>query len=176
MYKTKNIDQEFLHTLHKEKIRTQNERAELVKKKLAFITIFFGIGSINFGFRIEDLSCLLYFVPLVAIGFDLEIMSANSRIKRIGVFLGRHPQSDAGKSEREWEHFCAIYRDYLAPSANTIFSIIGTLCAAILIHAQQSLVHMDIQLWFAIWLIASMSVIIGLWWRHQTLINSIEIE
>ena len=70
---------------------------------------------------------LLYFVPLIAICFDLEIMSANSRIKRIGGFLGRHPQSDAGKSEREWEHFCATYRDYLAPSANAIFSLIGTL-------------------------------------------------
>ena len=84
MNKMKNIDQEFLHTLHIEKIRTQNERAELVKKKLAFITVFFGIGSVNFGFRIEDLSWLLYFVPLIAICFDLEIMSANSRIKRIG--------------------------------------------------------------------------------------------
>jgi hypothetical protein len=42
-------DQEFLRTLHKEKIRTQNERAELVKKKLAFITVLFGIGSANFG-------------------------------------------------------------------------------------------------------------------------------
>jgi hypothetical protein len=176
MYKTKNIDQEFLHTLHKEKIRTQNERAELVKKKLAFITVFFGIGSINFGFRIEDLSCLLYFVPLVAICFDLEIMSANSRIKRIGVFLGRHPQSDAGKSEREWEIFCDIYQDRLAPSANAIISIIGTLCSAILIHAQQISVHTGIQLRFAIWLIASISAIIGLWLRHQSFIKSIEIQ
>jgi hypothetical protein len=41
MDEMKNIDQEFLHTLHIEKIRTQNERAELVKKKLAFITVFF---------------------------------------------------------------------------------------------------------------------------------------
>jgi hypothetical protein len=32
MDKMKNIDQEFLHTLHIEKIRTQNERAELVKR------------------------------------------------------------------------------------------------------------------------------------------------
>ena len=85
MDKMKNIDLEFLHTLHIEKIRTQNERAELVKEKLAFITIFFGIGSVNFGFWVDDLFWLLYFVPLIAICFDLEIMSANSRIKRIGV-------------------------------------------------------------------------------------------
>ena len=175
MDKMENIDQEFLHTLHKKKIQTQNERAKLVKKKLTFITVFFGIGSANFGFRIEDLFWLLYSVPLIAIWFDLEIMSANSRIRRIGVLLGRHPQSDAGKSEQEWELFCATYRNYLAPSANTIFSIIGTLCAAILIHAQQSLVHTDIQPWFAIWLIASMSAIIGLWWRHQTLLKSIDV-
>jgi hypothetical protein len=67
MDKMKNIDLEFLHTLHIEKIRTQNERAELVKKKLAFITVFFGIGSVNFGFGVEDLFWLLYFVPLITI-------------------------------------------------------------------------------------------------------------
>lgn len=95
MDKMKNIDLEFRHTLHIEKIRTQNERAELVKKKLAFITAFFGIESVSFGFWVEDLFWLLYFVPLIAIYFDLGIMSANSWIKRIGGFLGRHPQSDA---------------------------------------------------------------------------------
>lgn len=168
-------DQEFLQTLHKEKIRTQNERAELVKKKLAFITVFFGIGSVNVGFRIEDLFWLLYFIPLVAICFDLYIMSADSRIKRIGAFLGRHPQSDAGKSELEWERFCSVHRDNIAPSANIIFSIIGTLCSAILIHAQQSLIHTNMQLWFSIWLIASIAVIIGLWWRHLAFIKSIQL-
>ena len=172
----KNIDRDFLHSLHKEKIRIQNERAELVKKKLVFITVFWGIGSVNFGFRIEDLFWLLYFVPLIAICFDLYIMSADSRIEHIGVFLGRHPQSYAGIPEREWEHFCAMHRDYLAPTANTIFTIIGILCSAILIHAQQSSIRTNIQPWFEIWLIASISVIIGLWWRHQTLIKSIEIK
>jgi hypothetical protein len=168
-----NNDQEFLQTLHKEKIRTQNERAELVKKKLAFITVLFGIGSVNFGFRIEGFFWILYFVPLVAICFDLYIMSADSRIKRIGAFLGRHPQSDAGKAEREWEQFCTVYRDHIAPFANIVFSIIGTLCSAILIHAQQNLINANMQLWFSIWLIASITVIIGLWWKHQTFIKSI---
>jgi len=176
MDKLRSIDQEFLHTLHKEKIQTQNERIELIKTKLAFVTVFFGIGSINFGFRIEDLFWLLYFVPLIAICFDLEIMSANTRIKRTGVFLGKHPLSDAGKSEREWEGFCDTYQDRLAPSANAIISIIGTLCSAILIHAQQSSVHTGIQLRFAIWLIASISAIIGLWLRHQSFIKNIEIQ
>lgn len=169
-------DREFLHTLHKEKIRTQDERAELVKKKVAFITIFFGIGSVNLGFRIEDLFWLFYFVPMVAICFDLYIMSADSRIKRIGVFLGRHPQSDAGKSEREWEQFCILYRDNLAPSANTFFSIIGTSCAAIFIHTQQTLDNGNMQLLFSIWLSASVAVIIGLWWRHRMFIKCLRAD
>jgi hypothetical protein len=169
----KNNEQEFLQTLHKEKIRTQNERANLVQKKLAFITVFFGIGSVNFGFRIEGFFWILYFVPLVAICFDLYIMSADSRIKRIGAFLGRHPQSDAGKAEQEWERFCTVHRDNIALFANIIYSIIGTLCSAILIHAQQSLIHVYMQLWFSIWLIASITVIIGLWRKHQTFIKSI---
>jgi len=166
-------DQEFLQTLHKEKIRTQEERANLVQKKLAFITVLFGIGSVNVGFQIEDLFWLLYFVPLVAICFDLYIMSADSRIKLIGAFLGRHPQSDAGKAEQEWERFCTVHRDNIAPSANIIFSIIGTLCSAILIHAHQSLIHTNMQLWYSIWLIASIAVIIGLWRRHQAFIRGI---
>jgi len=168
-------DQEFLQTLHKEKIRTQEERANLVQKKLAFITVFFGIGSVNVGFQIEDLFWILYFVPLLAICFDLYIMSADSRIKRIGAFLGRHPQSDAGKAEQDWERFCTVHRDNIAPSANIIFSIIGTLCTAILIHAQQSLILTNMQLWFSIWLIASIAVIIGLWWRHLAFIKSIQL-
>jgi hypothetical protein len=166
-------DQEFLQTLHKEKIRAQEERANLVQKKLAFITVLFGIGSVNIGFQIEDLFWLLYFVPLVAICFDLYIMSADSRIKLIGAFLGRHPQSDAGKAEQEWERFCTVHRDNIAPSANIIFSIIGTLCSAILIHAHQSLIHTNMQLWYSIWLIASIAVIIGLWRRHQAFIKGI---
>jgi hypothetical protein len=166
-------DQEFLQTLHKEKIRAQEERANLVQKKLAFITVLFGIGSVNVGLKIEDLFWLLYFVPLVAICFDLYIMSADSRIKLIGAFLGRHPQSDAGKAEQEWERFCTVHRDNIALFANIIYSIIGTLCSAILIHAQQNLINANMQLLFSIWLIASITVIIGLWWKHQAFIKSI---
>jgi hypothetical protein len=166
-------DQEFLQTLHREKIRTQNERENLVKKKLAFITVIFGIGSASVGFRIEDIFWILYFVPLVAVCFDLYIMSADSRIKRIGAFLGRHPQSDAGKAEREWENFCVVHRDNIATIANIIFSVIGTLCSAVLIRAQQSLLQANMKLWFSIWLIASLAIIIGIWRKHQKFIKQI---
>lgn len=166
-------DQEFLRALHEEKIRTQNERAKLITMKLAFITVLFGVSSVDVQIEIAKIFWLIYFVPLVAISYDLYIMSADSRIKRIGVFLGRHPVSLAGKAEQEWERFCTSYRDSMAPSANMFFSMIVTLGAAAFIHSQQSWTQPYIRLWFAIWLVMSLAVIIALWMRHQALIKNI---
>lgn len=166
-------DGEFLRALHEEKIRTQNERADLVTRKLTFITVLFGLSSVNLGIRIADICWLLYLVPLVAISYDLYIMSADSRIKRIGIFLGRHPISMAGEAEQEWEEFCTAYRDSLAPSANMFFSIIVTFGAAVFIRSQQTGLEGYAELWFAFWLVASLMLIIALWMRHQVLIKSI---
>ena len=166
-------DQEFLRALHEEKIRTQNERAKLITMKLAFITVLFGVSSVDIQIKIANIFWLVYFVPLVAISYDLYIMSADSRIKRIGVFLGRHPVSLAGRAEQEWERFCTSYRDSLAPSANMFFSVIVTLGAAAFIHSQQSLNVHFIRLWFAVWLVMSLAIIITLWLRHQALIKNI---
>jgi len=168
-------DQEFLRALHQEKIRTQNERTQLITMKLAFITVLFGLSSVNMGIGIDltDISWLLYFVPLVAISYDLYIMSADSRIKRVGIFLGRNPVSLAGKAEREWERFCSSYRDGMAPSANLFFSTIVTLGAAAFIHFQVGWSDGFMRLWFAVWLVVSLTAIIVLWMRHQMLIKNI---
>jgi len=166
-------DQEFLRALHEEKIRTQNERTQLVTMKLAFITVLFGLSSVNMGIDIADIFWILYFVPLVAISYDLYIMSADSRIKRVGIFLGRNPVSLAGKAEREWERFCASYRDGMAPSANMFFSTIVTLGAAAFIRTQGGCNDRFMQLWFAVWLVVALSAIIALWLRHQTFIKNI---
>ena len=166
-------DREFLRALHEEKIRTQNERADYVTRKLAFVTVLFGISSVNLGIKIADIYWLLYFIPLVAISYDLYIMSADSRIKRIGIFLGKHPASRAGAAEREWEHFCTDYRDSIAPSANIFFSIIVTLAAAVFVRTQQLTLDGYLKLGFAAWLTLSLAAIIGLWIRHQDLIKKI---
>jgi hypothetical protein len=168
-------DLEFLRALHEEKIRTQNERTQLITMKLAFIAVLFGLSSVNMGIgiNIADIFWLLYFVPLVAISYDLYIMSADSRIKRVGIFLGRNPVSLAGKAEREWERFCASYRDGMAPSANLFFSTIVTLGAAAFIHTQGCWTEKIMRLWFAIWLVVSLTAIIVLWMRHQILIKNI---
>lgn len=79
--------------------------------------MLFGLSSFNLGITIAKIYWLLYFIPLVSICYDLYIMSADSRIKRIEAFLGRHNCSQAGDAENEWVRFCINYRDGLAPSA-----------------------------------------------------------
>ncbi|MDD1757871.1 MAG: hypothetical protein LUQ22_03970 [Methanotrichaceae archaeon] len=166
-------DREFLRALHEEKIRTQNERADYVTRKLAFITVIFGISSVNLGIEIADIYWLLYFIPLVAICYDLYIMSADSRIKRVGAFLGRHPVSSAREAERMWEKFCTSYRDSLAPSANMFFSVIVTVAAAIFIRFQQPQPNGIDRLLFASWLVISFAAIVGLWRRHRIFVKDI---
>jgi hypothetical protein len=166
-------DQEFLRALHEEKIRTQNERAELITRKLAFITVLFGLSSMDLGIKLYDICWLLYFVPLVSISYDLYVMSADSRIKRIGIFLGKDPVSSAGKAEREWEKFCISYRDSIAPSANMFFSIIVTIGAAVFVHSYQIPMLGFVKVWFAFWLVASLAMIVILWMRHIELIKRI---
>jgi len=166
-------DREFLRALHEEKIRTQNERADYVTRKLAFVTVLFTLSSVNLGIEIADICWLLYFIPLVAISYDLYIMSADSRIKRIGIFLGRHPISKAGMTERQWEQFCTDYRDSLAPSANMFISLIVTVAAAMFIRSQMTVLEGYVKIWFAAWLALSLFAIISIWTRHQSLIKRI---
>jgi hypothetical protein len=164
-------DREFLRALHDEKMRTQTERANYVTQKLTFTTAIFGLSSINIGIKITEIYWLLYFIPMVSICYDLYIMSADSRIKRIGTFLGRHPGSVAGTGEKNWEKFCVCYRDSLAPSANIFFSIVVTLAAAVFIRTQNLAESGAMRIVFATWLVASISIIVALWIKHTRLIK-----
>jgi hypothetical protein len=165
--------QELLRMLHKERNRTQNERSKLIIQKLTFITIFFGIGSVSMGIRIEDIFWLLYFIPPLAICYDLHLMSSDSRIERIDVFLGRHPISTAGKAEHEWTYFCSAFRDSLFTSANALFTLITTAGAGLFIYSQHIWTHRVSEFWFYTWLIVFMAIIIGLWVKHEMFLKDI---
>jgi hypothetical protein len=167
-------DLEFLRALHEEKIRAQNERAELIGKKLTFIVLLFGVSSLDLGINFEDLYWLIYFIPMIAISHDLYIMSADLRIKRIGRFLGNQSISSlAGDAEIEWENFCIKYTDNIGPSANMFFSFIVTVSAAVFIYVQKTEMQRYLQIWFAAWLIASLSLIMTLWLNHKVRVASI---
>ncbi len=167
---------EFLRALHEEKIRTQNERAGYLTQKLALVTVLLGFSIVNMGLRISEFVWLLYFIPMLAICYDLFFMSADLRIKRVGTFLGRHPASLAGEAEKQWEAFCISYQDGITYFANMFFSIFGTMAAALFIHSQQSSAFMQSKVFFAVWLVISVLAIVVLWFRHHKIIDRMLFE
>ena len=84
-------------------------RHEFLMRKFSFVTVLLGAGSLrklldgDTVFSL-DFAPLLFLVPIVAIAFDLIILSEDYRIKRAGEFL-RARASDIDEDEREWENF-----------------------------------------------------------------------
>jgi len=76
----------FLNKLDEEKFKHKEHRHEFVKQKLMYIIGLFSIGSLNTGDQI-DLSVLLYFVPFVALAYDVFIFSEDFKVKRSGVYI-----------------------------------------------------------------------------------------
>jgi len=167
-------DIEFLRALHEEKIRTQNERAGYLTQKLTLVTVFLGLNIVNMRLTIPEVYWLLYFIPMLAICYDLFFMSADLRIKRIGTFLGRHPASPVGEAEKQWEAFCISYQDAITYFANMFFSIFGTVAAAVFIRPQQDI--RESEVFFAAWLVISLLVIAAFWFRHYKIIDQMLFE
>ncbi|NYT02227.1 MAG: hypothetical protein GKC10_05675 [Methanosarcinales archaeon] len=173
--KTDSRDREFLRALHQEKITAQNERASYVTKKLAFVTVLFGLSSLNIGVTLSEISRLLYFVPLAAICYDSYIMTADTRVKRIGAFLGRHPSSMAGMLEKEWEGFAATHRSTLAPLTDAALSVVVTVAAAIYLSTMQTAGYDRLShIAFLSWLAISLCIIMVQWIRHRQLLRKID--
>ena len=164
---------EFLKSLHDEKIKTQGERATYITSKFAFITGLFGLGALKVGEI--DFSMLLYFIPLVAIGYDLYIRAADLSIKKMGAFLRNSPESRTTEIERSWEKFAAQNRDKLAQLATTLFSYIVIVGAAIFIFIQQgenkpALFWIGFLIWFGFSLVVN-----GLLWKsHRNQVKKLD--
>jgi hypothetical protein len=143
---------------------------------MAFVTVLFTLSSLSdLGLKFAQIYWLLYLVPPVALCYDSYIMAADTRVKRIGAFLGRHPKSVAGEVERQWEIFSAIYRSPFAPYTDVFLSLLATLGAAFYLNTQQNPGQSGrLELIFALWLVASLAVIIWLWINHLDLISRID--
>jgi len=164
---------EFLQSLHEEKIKTQGERANYITSKFAFITGLFGLGALKIG--VIDFSMLLYFIPLVAIGYDLYIRAADLSIKKMGAFLRSNPQAGTTEIEQAWEKFAAENRDKLAQLATTLFSFIIIIGAAVFIFLQQGS-HKPTIFWvgFLLWFIISLIVNGLLWKSHRDQVKKLD--
>jgi hypothetical protein len=165
-------DNEFLRALHEEKIRTQSERSGYLNQKLALVTVLLGLSIVNMRLGFQDIYWILYFIPMLAVCYDLFFMSADWRIKRIGAFLGRHPMSLAGDAEKQWEDFCVSYQDGITSFTNMLFSCLVTLAAgAFVLSLQAPLISRESKILFAAWLVISLLVTVGIWFRHHKIIE-----
>jgi hypothetical protein len=170
-------DSEFLRALHEEKIRIQSERSGYLTQKLALVTVLLGVSIVNMRLGFGDICWILYFIPMLAVCYDLFFMSADWRIKRIGAFLGRHPMSLAGYAEKQWEDFCVSYQDGITSFTNMIFSFLVTLAAgAFVLSLQAPLISRESKILFAAWLVLSLLVIVAIWFRHHRIIERMLLE
>ena len=170
-------DNEFLRALHEEKIRTQSERSGYLTQKLALVTVLLGLSIVGMRLGFQDIYWLLYFIPMLAVCYDLFFMSADWRIKRIGAFLGRHPMSLAGEAEKKWEVFCVSYQDGITSFTNMLFSCLVTLAAGAFIFSLQAPpISRESKIFFASWLVISLLVIVALWVRHHRIIERMLLD
>ncbi len=163
---------EFLKTLHDEKIKTQGERATYTTSKFAFITGLFGLGALRIGEM--NFSILLYFIPVIAIGYDLYIRAADLSIKKIGAFLRNDPEAGTTKAEKAWERFSSKHRDKLAQLATTLFSYVIVFAAAASIFALEEEKGQTFYTIFTIWLTLSVISNLFLWYGHRKEIKRLD--
>jgi hypothetical protein len=170
---TQSLQIEFLKALHDEKTKTQGERATYVTSKFAFITGLFGLGALKIGE--VNFGWLLYFIPLVAVGYDLYIRATDLSIKKMGAFLRNHPLSSVSGVEKDWESFTTQYRDKLAQLATTLFTTFIILSAAVFIFVQQGSDRSTTFLViFISWLIVSFVSNLALWRSHRNQIKRLD--
>jgi hypothetical protein len=156
------IHKDFLSALHQEKIQTQKERTDYVKAKLIFVSALFGLGSVKIG----DLTnaTILYFIPFIAVGYDLYIHAADKSIKKIGAFLRDEPEADTSNAETKWEQISSLCRDRSARITNTLFSTLVTLASAIYLCNQMKSTNQII--FFCFWIVCCL-VFIGVQGYYQ---------
>jgi hypothetical protein len=127
---------EFISSLHEEKILLIKERSRYVQLKIGFIIGILGLGTLGATISTQDVigfnsSCILLVIPIVAIGYDHYIYGSDIGVKRIGKFIRENP-CQFSRCEFEWEMFVIGKRQKYALNAALIFSLIATIFAGVL--------------------------------------------
>ena len=117
----------FTDKLRDEIFEGQKRRHDFIVRKFKYCTSLLGLGSLKIQFNSGDniiFTPLLFLVPLVAIAFDLYLISEDYGIKRTGEFLARQKEG-ISKSEKEWEGtFLKSHQNFFAPIAFFIITLI----------------------------------------------------
>ncbi|OGI21118.1 MAG: hypothetical protein A2255_06690 [Candidatus Melainabacteria bacterium RIFOXYA2_FULL_32_9] len=103
--------------LREEIVDTQQKRRECCIRKMAYIVGLFGAGSL---FTLSAYTygsiILLFLTPLIALAFDIYIVSEDFCVKRIGNFL-KTREPEESPEYTEWEKFVELNDDTLFPMA-----------------------------------------------------------
>ncbi len=124
----------FSAKLRDEMQQMQVRRHAFVMRKLSFCISLLGISAIapSVDAHMVDTATLLYLVPVVAIAFDLYIVSEDHGVKCAAAFL-RLPLSGASEQETQWEHFVQQHRRKFSPFSNFVVSLIMLLGSTLLL-------------------------------------------
>ncbi|MCP4136445.1 MAG: hypothetical protein GY754_36080 [bacterium] len=154
------LSKEFLQSLHREKISRQESRGTYSNRKIAFITGLLGISTLKIGQ--EHFFWLLFLVPLVAVGYDIYINSADIHIKKIGAFLRNNPEAGVAENEKAWERFSSESRSKFARIAVSFFTVIATIVAAagIVIGAQAEKKGDMFWIGYLVWIVSCFTIIV----------------
>lgn len=144
----------FNEDLRAEILSGQKERATLIRQKLSFVIVSFGIGSLS----AEEVATnnLLYLSPIIAFAFDLYIAGEDYRVKRAGAFLAR--SSNASEDERRWQGLVARRRDPFSRIANPFVSLVVLAGAAYLLWRGSGAGAL-----YGIWLSLNVALVVGVW-------------
>lgn len=107
--------------LRQEQFDTMERSFKSEEKKILFILALFGVGGYNTG-MMKEFGYLYYFIPLLAIAFDVLITRQAFSVRRIGVFLREH---STDLLEKEWETFVDKHRDKCYRFGIDAFTIIS---------------------------------------------------
>jgi hypothetical protein len=155
---------DFIKCLYDEKLKTQENRRELIKLKIMFIIALSGLGSVNIK-DLLNLYQLFYFIPFISIAFDLYISGEDFSIKRIGAFL--KSKSSVG-IEKEWEIFVTGYRDYMSFISTPLLSSIVLCGCFFVIIANEKELKIHQIIWLSIVGITIISIsLLALFFRFK---------
>ena len=111
-------------------------RHEFALRKFAFLTALLGggalINKVPPDFSV-NLAWLLLLVPIVAIAFDIYILTEDYRIKRAGEFL----RLNSTNIEKKWEEFCQKNPNHLSSLAFAFVTLIYLLGAGFILKQNQ---------------------------------------
>jgi hypothetical protein len=114
---------DFESKLWKEQFNAMERAFKLEERKCIFVVALFGIGGVGFVNGINNSLFYLYFlVPLIAIAFDVLILSQKYSIRRIGYFLSISSRFDL---ERDWENFVDKNRENRVSVGAETFTILS---------------------------------------------------